>query len=160
MKYWLVIILFSIASVAAAEPMTLTNAELVEVQTGLKALGGLHDVIIKEGERERVVSVPFKLKAGVVDVISRNIITLKATTDGLEMTRATLLRQANAAEVGKPRDEAMTRIADEFQKLMGESATVDLARISARDLGREEPTNNPIPGVVMTQIAPILQAEK
>lgn len=142
-----------------ADQIHLTNAEMLDLQAGLRALGGLHDVIIKEGGSEKSVSVPYKLKAAVVDIISRDLLALKPLNDALDTTKNALGQQIMATPEGKERNDLERGKNEEFRKLLLDSIAVELTLIDPKDLDREGVVSNPIPALVMAQIRPVLKVE-
>lgn len=152
--------ILGIAWAAQAEEFTLTNAAILDIQAGLGALGGMHESVTKEGSVERIARVPYRLRAAVVDAISRNIVALKPVNDALDMTRNSLVQQAQALPEGKARDEAMARVSEEFRGVLLQTRRIELERIDPKDLGREPPVENPIPAIVLAQLAPILVEAK
>lgn len=150
----------ALSSPALADEFVLTNAEILDIQAGLGGLAGTHEVVVKEGNAEKIAHVPYRLKAGVVDVISRNLVALKPVNDALDMTRNALVQQAQGMPEGKARDEALAKATEEFRSILLQTRKVDLGRIDPKELGREPPVENPIPAIVLSQLAPILAGEQ
>ncbi len=146
-----------VPGLALADQLTLTNAEALDLQAGLRALGGLHEVIIREGVAP--ANVPYKLKASVVDIISRDLLALKPVNDALDMTRNALHQQTLAVPEGKERTAAEQKAEEDFRTLLLEKRTVELALIDPKDLDREAPAYNPIPALDMARLAPVLKTE-
>ncbi len=152
-----VISLLLIFASAKAETITLSNGDAMELLSALRAIGGLHDQIIKEGNGERAVQVPYKLKAGVVDQISSNILALKMKSDEFDMTRVNLKQQVQALDAGKERDVAEAKAIDDLQALMRTKVQIDLTMIDRKELGRDDQIGNMIPATDMAKIAPVLK---
>lgn len=141
---------------ALAEPITLSLAEAEETLNGLAALSAGREVIVKEGERERVVKVqPKGWSLGLLLAITKDIDALKPAVFAYAKARDARMADLAGAD-GKLPAAAKAALEREEDAKRAEKQTYELARFKASEL---KPDTNEISPVVLSALRAVLAAE-
>lgn len=150
----LIAILLLLSLPASAEPMTLTMAQAREVYGAILSLDG-YQKIIRAGDQETAVRVPYSFSSGTLLALAKNTDRLKPVVTAFDTARTRLILDLSAG-TGKLEDpEAQAKFLKELNEMLKAPQDVDLVKIRDAELGLGAPKNNPIPPSVISQLAPI-----
>lgn len=144
---------------ARAEPMTLTVAQIRDLFIGLSGLDG-YARVVKDGEREQVVRMPYSFSGGTLLALAKNTDSLKPVVQQFDSARSRLLLQLSGG-TGKLTD-GTSEHADylvQLNAMLEKEQTIDLVKIKDEELGLMPPKSNPIPPSVLSQLSPIRAKE-
>lgn len=138
--------------------LTLTNQEVGELKSAIKALDG-YEKIVKDGEKERAVLDYYKLGTGFKASLAKNQIALKPAADAYEMARNAVFRECSGGEetIATQTEEGklqMQRLNARLLDLSRETNEVELLTVKLEELRLD--TNDKMPITVIGGLGPIL----
>lgn len=148
-------LVFLLDPALAADKVKISFQDAIILNNALSALDG-RERVVKDGERERVVSEPYDLGPGLRAAIGKNLTRLKAPVEIYSNAEKGLRNEITKGGVieikaGSPEVELFIQKRAELLKL--EESIEPLIRIKRSELKLEK---NPIPGTVLSAMDPIL----
>lgn len=141
---------------AWSEPVELTLEQAEAVLNGLATLSAGHEVITREGEKDKVTRVQYKgWSLGLIMAMTKNINALKPPVLDYGKARTARMRDLGDAE-GKLSPAQQKAFEQEDAAKRAEKSSYDLARFKVSEL---KPDTNEISPAILSLLQPILTAE-
>lgn len=155
----------ALPALAEDVPPALTISKCMDINAAMGALDKGWERVVKEGERERVVAVPYKVGDARMPM-ALNMSVLRPYMDGAEKQRQEIIadvidqmRKATPAGQPEPTDikpgtREFEQYLKRYQKVLEQPCNVTLAHIKTSSLALSD--DNPIPATVISVLKPLL----
>lgn len=141
-------------SIAASMPetITLTIEQSLNISSALMSLDG-QEKIIKDGDKEKSVKVPYQLSGNTRLAIAKNMTKLNEIAKSYNDARTALVGQFSVDGKIEPNSDNEKKFTIEMKKVIATEQHLDLTKIKISDLNLDA---NQIPGTVLALLNPIL----
>ena len=132
--------------------MKLTIESAISIHAGLKLLDS-YERVIKDGERERVVSEFYKFGGGLRLLIAKNLNHLDVVVSTFQKARDGLVYEFSVDGKAEVPSEKMAAFGKAVRDLMDTEEEIELSKIKGDELKLDE---NPVPASTLSLLLPIL----